>query len=72
VAFDPPQTKVWQDTRDGGNSPWSVGWTTPPIPPENRWTANATFSEPGTYLIRGLAHDGGLIDWEYVTVVVTP
>ena len=33
VEFDPPQTKVWQDRRDGGNSPWSVGWETPPIPP---------------------------------------
>ena len=25
VMFDPPQTKVWEDTRDGGNSPWSSG-----------------------------------------------
>jgi len=72
VTFDPPQTKVWQDTRDGGNSPWSVGWTTPDVPPENRWVARATFSEPGTYVVRGLAHDGGLIDWEDVTVVVAP
>ena len=23
VTFDPPQTKTWEDTRDGGNSPWS-------------------------------------------------
>jgi len=72
VEFDPPQTKVWQDTRDGGHSPWSVGWVTPEVPPENRWTARATFSEPGTYVIRGLAHDGGLMDWVDVTVVVTP
>jgi len=72
VAFDPPQTKVWQDTRDGGGTPWSVGWVTPPVPPENRWAARATFSVPGTYVIRGLAHDGGLFDWEDVTVVVTP
>lgn len=72
VAFDPPQTKVWQDTRDGGASPWSVGWEVPPIPPENRWAARATFSEPGTYVIRALAHDGGLLDYEDVTVVVEP
>lgn len=72
IELDPPQIKVWQDTRDGGNSPWSVGWTPPEPPPENRWTAHATFHEPGTYVIRGLAHDGGLIDWEDVTVVVEP
>ena len=70
VAFDPPQTKVWQDHRDGGNSPWSAGWTTPPAPPENRWTARATFSEPGTYVLRALASDGGLINYEDVTVTV--
>lgn len=72
VTFDPPQTKVWQDTRDGGNSPWSVGWSVPEVPADNRWAAKATFSEPGTYVVRGLAHDGGLFDSEDVTVVVTP
>jgi hypothetical protein len=71
VAFDPPQTKVWQDHRDGGNSPWSAGWTTPPAPPDNRWTARATFTEPGTYVVRGLASDGGLINYDDVTVTVT-
>ena len=71
VEFDPPQTKVWEDRRDGGNSPWSAGWQTPPIPPENRWTAQATFSEPGTYVLRALAHDGGLIDYDDVTITVT-
>ena len=72
VSFDPPQTKVWEDRRDGGSSPWSAGWRVPPIPPDNRWTARATFSQPGTYVVRGLAHDGGLIDWEDVRVVVAP
>lgn len=71
VVFDPPQTKVWEDRRDGGNSPWSAGWETPPIPLENRWVVRVTFSEPGTYVMRALAHDGGLIDYEDVTVVVT-
>ena len=32
VTFDPPQTEVWENTRDGGNSPWSAGFKTPPIP----------------------------------------
>jgi len=71
VMFDPPQAKVWEDRRDGGNSPWSAGWVTPAIPAENRWVTQATFSEPGTYVLRALGHDGGLIDYEDVTVVVT-
>jgi hypothetical protein len=70
TSFDPPQTKVWQDHRDGANSPWSAGWSTPPPPPGNTWTAKATFSEPGTYVLRALASDGGLIAYEDVTVTV--
>ena len=71
IMFDPPQAKVWEDRRDGGNSPWSAGWRTPALPPEDRWVVQATFSEPGTYVLRALAHDGGLIAYEDVTVVVT-
>ena len=71
VVFDPPQTKVWQDRRDGGNSPWSAGWATPPVPEGNRWTATATFSEPGEYVLRALTSDGGLIDYDDVTITVT-
>ena len=70
VTFDPPQTKVWEDTRDGGGSPWSAGWVVPPIPDGNRWQAQATFAEPGTYVIRALAHDGGLFSSQDITVVV--
>ena len=70
IEYDPPQTKVWQDHRDGSNSPWSAGWTTLPPPPGNTWTAKATFSEPGTYVLRALASDGGLIAYEDVTVTV--
>jgi len=70
VSFDPPQTKVWEDRRDGGDSPWSVGWEPPEIPTDNRWATTATFSESGTYVLRALAHDGGLIDYEDVTVIV--
>jgi hypothetical protein len=71
IEFDPPQTKVWQDHRDGGNSPWSAGWQTPPVPPGNKWTVRATFQEPGVYTLRALAHDGGLIDYDDVVVTVT-
>ena len=70
VAFDPPQTKVWEDTRDGGGSPWSAGWIVPPVPEGNRWQARATFAEPGVYVIRALAHDGGLFTAQDVTITV--
>ena len=72
VVFEPPQTKVWEDTRDTGGSPWSPGWKTPEAPADGRWVAEATFSEPGVYVLRGLAHDGGLAASADVTVVVTP
>jgi hypothetical protein len=71
VTFDPPQTEVWEDRRDGGNSPWSAGFKTPPVPEGNRWQARATFDEPGTYVVRALAHDGGLWASQDVTVVVS-
>jgi hypothetical protein len=71
VTFDPPQTKVWEDTRDGGGSPWSSGWVVPPVPDNNTWRARATFAEPGTYVIRALAHDGGLYSSQDVTIVVS-
>lgn len=71
VHYDPPQTKVWEDRRDGGDSPWSAGWSTPPVPPGNTWTVRATFSEPGLYVLRALAHDGGLIAYGDVTITVT-
>lgn len=71
VAFDPPQSKVWEDTRDGGNSPWSAGWRNPVVPPDNTWTVKATFSEPGTYTLRGIAHDGGLSSVADVVVTAT-
>jgi len=32
----------------------------------------ATFADPGTYVLRGLADDGALLGSDDVTVVVTP
>jgi len=72
VTFDPPQAKVWEDTRDGGNSPWSAGWTNPPVPPDGKWVVKATFSAPGTYVLRCQAHDGGLAASSDLTIVVKP
>ena len=72
VVFDPPQFKAWEDTRNNADSPYSPGWKTPPAPPDGKWVVQATFSEPGTYVLRGLAHDGGLLAAEDVTFVVNP
>ena len=71
VTFSPQQISVWEDIRDGANSPWSSGWGAPPAPPDGKWKASATFSTPGTYVIRTWADDGGLMTYEDVTVVVT-
>jgi hypothetical protein len=71
VVFDPPQFSAWQDTRNSANSPWAVGWRTPPIPPDNKWETRATFKTPGEYVLRCIAHDGALMTTENVTVVVT-
>jgi hypothetical protein len=72
VTFDPPQFSAWQDTRDGANSPWAVGWRTPPIPAGNQWETGAIFKTPGEYVLRGMAHDGALAATGDVTVIVTP
>lgn len=71
VTFDPPQITVWEDTRDGAFSPWAYGFRTPPPPPEGRWIVQATFAEAGRYVLRCLAHDGGLMTSEDVTFLVT-
>ena len=72
VTFDPPQVKVWEDTRTGANSPWSPLWIPPELPEDGRWTVNVTFDRPGTYLLRGRADDGGLFADVEVTVIVRP
>ena len=41
------------------------------MPPGGKWVASATFSEPGIYVVRALADDGGLMAHEDVTVVVS-
>jgi hypothetical protein len=71
VKFDPRiPFKVWEDPRYG--SPYSPGWQPPPIPPGNKWVHNVTFQEPGTYVLRGEAHDGYNYVHHDVTFTVTP
>jgi len=72
VTFSPRQIVTWEDTRVGRHSPWSPGWSTPEAPENGRWDAQVTFSRPGDYVLRALAHDGGLQDYQDVTVTVTP
>ena len=72
VTFDPEQIKPWEDTRAGANSPWAPLWTPPEMPADGKVVVHATFSEPGTYVIRGLADDGALFGGDEVTVTVRP
>jgi hypothetical protein len=71
VTFTPPQIKTWEDTRAGTNSPWAPIWLPPTMPADGRVTATATFSAPGTYVLRALADDGALTGGQDVTVTVT-
>ena len=72
VTFDPPQFKVYEDHRAGADSPWAAGWKTPEPPEDGTWVVGAAFHEPGTYVLRGLAHDGGLATHQDVTVTGRP
>ena len=71
VTFDPPQTKVWEDTRPASNSPWGVLWLPPEIPADGMIEATATFDTPGTYVLWARGDDGSLQTDGYITVNVT-
>jgi hypothetical protein len=72
VTFDPPQIKAWEDTRTGANSPWAPIWVAPDMPADGKVVVQATFDEPGTYVLHGVADDGALLGSDEVTVTVTP
>ena len=71
VTFSPDQMKAWTDTRAYANSPWSPPFTIPLPPPDGKWVSQATFNEPGTYVLRAVASDGSLFSYENVTVTVS-
>jgi hypothetical protein len=71
VTFTPDQMKTWTDTRAYANSPWSPPYSIPVPPADGKWTAQATFAEPGTYVLRAVASDGAVFSYENVTVTVT-
>ncbi len=72
VRFSPRQLKSWQDTRVYSYSPWSPPYILPEVPPDGQWEVQATFDEPGTYVLRAIAGDGALSANENVTITVTP
>jgi hypothetical protein len=72
VKVEPPQIKVWEDTRTGANSPWAPLFVVPPPPADGKWVAEARFDEPGTYILRGRADDGALTTDSEITVNVVP
>jgi hypothetical protein len=72
VTFDPEQIKPWEDTRAGANSPWAPVFVAPDMPADGKMVVQAIFSEPGTYVLRGLADDGALFGSDEVTVTVRP
>jgi len=72
VEFEPAQIKTWEDTRTGANSPWAPIWVAPEPPPGGKHTVQATFSAPGTYVLRARADDGLLTGDDELTVTVTP
>jgi hypothetical protein len=68
VTFTPDQFKVYQDTRS--DSPWTPGWSPPPVPADGRYPVDVSFRAPGTFVLRVMAHDGALAATEDVTVTV--
>jgi hypothetical protein len=71
VLFNPEQMKTWTDTRAYANSPWSPPYLIPETPTDNRWAVQATFQEPGSYVLRAVVSDGAIFTYENVTVDVT-
>jgi len=72
VTFSPTQMKTWTDSRVWGNSPWSPPWIIPEPPEDGRWVAEATFTEPGNYVLRAVASDGSMFTYKDLMVTVTP
>lgn len=76
VTFDPPQFNP-DLRRRAGASPLCQGieavpeWAASLLSPDGELTTTATFSEPGTYMLRALAHDIALKTAREVTVTVT-
>ena len=71
VVFDPKQFQSFPDYRVDSNSPWTPGWMPPAVPRDGKFPVKIMFGAPGTYVVRALAHDGGLDAAQDVTVTVS-
>lgn len=70
VTFEPEQFNVWVDYLPDSNTPWTPGFVPPKLPPDGRFPVQVTFGDPGTYVIRVMAHDGGIDATQDVTIDV--
>ena len=76
VTFDPPQFNPDLRRREGAsplcrNVEPVPEWAASLLTPDGELTVTATFSEPGTYVLRAMAHDIALKTAREVTVTVT-
>lgn len=76
VAFDPEQFNPDFRGRARGSSlcrnfPPTPDWAKKAVPEDGRVAVTATFSQPGAYVLRAMAHDGGLKTTREVSVTVT-
>ena len=74
VTFDSEQFNP--DRRGGYNGPGrnrrpTPEWAKQPLPADGKVNVRATFTALGTYVLRAMAHDGGLKTTREVTVTVT-
>jgi hypothetical protein len=72
VTFNPELMKAWMDSRAYANSAWSPPYNIPEPPEDGKWVTQATFQEPGTYVLRAVASDGSLFTFSDMVVTVTP
>jgi hypothetical protein len=70
ARFSPVQSLVYSDPRSP-LSPWAPGWTPPALRADGETIAEATFAEPGTYVLRAIAHDGYSYSAQDVRVIVS-
>jgi hypothetical protein len=71
VDVEPAQIKTWEDTRPSANSPWAPRWSPPKPPDDGKWQVTVKFDQPGDYVLRWHASDGGLYTDTDVKVTVT-
>ena len=69
ARFSPAQPLIYSDPRSP-LSPWAPGWTPPTLAANGELVTKATWSEPGTYVLRAIAHDGYNYSSQEVRVTV--